>query len=63
MNFNENIASFIAHKATIQFLKEDTVSLYVYLTLKKSATKDDLKDIGKLLKDLSYTFKTYRDRR
>lgn len=39
------------------------ISLYVYLTLKKSVTKDDLKDIGKLLKDLSYTFKTYRDRR
>lgn len=32
VNFNENITSFIAHKATIQFLKEDTVSLDVYLT-------------------------------
>lgn len=32
VNFNENMASFIAHKATIQFLKEDTVSLNVYLS-------------------------------
>jgi predicted aminopeptidase len=31
VNFNENIASFIAHKATIQFLKNDTSSLNQYL--------------------------------
>jgi len=31
VNFNENIANFIAHKATIQFLKSDTVSLKEYL--------------------------------
>lgn len=31
VNFNENIASFIAHKATIQFLKNDTMALKKYL--------------------------------
>lgn len=31
VNFNENIASFVAHKATIQFLSGDTVSLSQYL--------------------------------
>ncbi len=31
VNFNENIASFIAHKATIQFLKNDTASLNEYI--------------------------------
>lgn len=36
------------------------ISLYVYLTLKKSVTKDDLKEIGKTLKNFSYTFKSYR---
>lgn len=36
------------------------ISLYVYLTLKKSVTKDDLKEIGKTLKTFSYTFKSYR---
>jgi predicted aminopeptidase len=32
VNFNENIASFVAHQATIQFLKNDTVALNEYLT-------------------------------
>jgi len=32
VNFNENIASFIAHKATIQFLKNDTLALQKYIT-------------------------------
>ena len=31
VNFNENIASFIAHKATLQFLKNDSVALINYL--------------------------------
>jgi predicted aminopeptidase len=31
VNDNENLANFIAHKATIQFLKNDTVSLKEYL--------------------------------
>ncbi len=31
VDFNENIASFIAHKATIQFLKNDTFALNLYL--------------------------------
>ncbi len=31
INDNENLANFIAHKATIQFLKNDTVSLREYL--------------------------------
>lgn len=31
VNFNENIASFIAHKATIQFLKNDSTALKNYL--------------------------------
>jgi hypothetical protein len=31
LNFNENIASFVAHKATIQFLKNDTTALNDYL--------------------------------
>jgi predicted aminopeptidase len=31
VNFNENIASFVAHKATIQFLKNDSVALNNYL--------------------------------
>lgn len=30
VNYNENLASFIAHKATLQFLASDTVSLHVY---------------------------------
>lgn len=30
VDFNENIASFIAHKATLQFLKNDTVALKKY---------------------------------
>jgi predicted aminopeptidase len=30
--FNENIANFIAHKATIRFLENDTASLHEYLT-------------------------------
>ncbi len=32
VDFNENIASFIAHKATIQFLKNDTITLKKYLS-------------------------------
>lgn len=32
VDFNENLASFVAHKATIQFLKNDTVSLNEYLS-------------------------------
>jgi predicted aminopeptidase len=32
VDFNENIASFIAHNATIQFLKTDTASLSEYLS-------------------------------
>ncbi len=31
VNFNENIANFIAHKATIQFLKNDSLALKQYL--------------------------------
>lgn len=31
VNFNENIASFIAHKATVQFLSRDKVALREYL--------------------------------
>ncbi|MEO6302965.1 MAG: aminopeptidase [Bacteroidia bacterium] len=31
VNFNENIASFIAHKATIQFLKNDSLALANYM--------------------------------
>lgn len=31
VNFNENIASFIAHKATLQFLATDTMALKEYL--------------------------------
>ncbi|MBA3682548.1 MAG: aminopeptidase [Bacteroidetes bacterium] len=31
VNFNENIASFIAHKATLQFLKDDTIALKKYV--------------------------------
>jgi len=31
VEFNENLASFIAHKATIRFLAEDTLSLNEYL--------------------------------
>ncbi|MCE3228093.1 MAG: aminopeptidase [Bacteroidetes bacterium] len=31
VNFNENIASFVAHKATIQFLARDTTALNEYL--------------------------------
>ncbi len=31
INDNENLANFIAHKATIQFLKKDTLSLNEYL--------------------------------
>ncbi len=31
VNFNENIASFIAHKATLQFLKNDTLALKTYI--------------------------------
>lgn len=31
VNFNENIASFIAHKATLQFLKDDTMALKKYI--------------------------------
>ncbi|MDO8999498.1 MAG: aminopeptidase [Bacteroidota bacterium] len=30
VNFNENIASFIAHKATIQYLQIDTTALKIY---------------------------------
>lgn len=32
INDNENLANFIAHKATIQFLKNDTISLKQYLS-------------------------------
>ncbi len=32
VNFNENIANFIAHKATLQFLKNDTASLHEYIS-------------------------------
>jgi predicted aminopeptidase len=31
VNFNENIASFIAHKATLQFLKNDSLALKEYI--------------------------------
>lgn len=31
VNFNENIANFVAHKATIKFLKNDTIALNTYL--------------------------------
>lgn len=31
INDNENLANFIAHKATLQFLKKDTISLNEYL--------------------------------
>jgi len=31
VNFNENIANFVAHKATIKFLKNDTTALNNYL--------------------------------
>lgn len=31
VDFNENIASFIAHKATLQFLKNDTFDLNLYI--------------------------------
>ena len=31
VDFNENLASFIAHKATIQYLKNDTTELKTYL--------------------------------
>lgn len=31
VDFNENLASFIAHKATLQFLKKDTLNLHDYL--------------------------------
>ena len=31
VDFNENIASFIAHKATLQFLKNDTLALKEYI--------------------------------
>ncbi|MDP1802924.1 MAG: aminopeptidase [Bacteroidota bacterium] len=31
VEFNENIASFIAHKATLQFLQKDTTALKIYL--------------------------------
>ncbi|MEI8135802.1 MAG: aminopeptidase [Bacteroidota bacterium] len=31
VNFNENIASFIAHKATLQFLKNDSTELNFYI--------------------------------
>ncbi len=31
VDFNENLASFIAHKATLQFLKNDTLELRTYL--------------------------------
>jgi predicted aminopeptidase len=31
VDYNENLASFIAHKATIQFLKKDTMELRVYM--------------------------------
>lgn len=31
VNFNENLAEFIAHKATLRFLKEDSISLRNYL--------------------------------
>ncbi|WP_317899475.1 aminopeptidase [Aurantibacillus circumpalustris] len=32
VDFNENIASFIAHKATIQFLQKDSIALAEYLS-------------------------------
>ena len=32
VDFNENIASFVAHKATIQFLKNDSIALKNYVT-------------------------------
>ncbi|MCW3076634.1 MAG: hypothetical protein JWO32_1243 [Bacteroidetes bacterium] len=31
VNFNENVASFIAHKATVQFLSQDTAAVKEYL--------------------------------
>lgn len=31
VDFNENLASFIAHKATIQYLKNDSIELKLYL--------------------------------
>lgn len=38
VNFNENIASFIAHKATVQFLNNDIVALKKYLDDQKDKT-------------------------
>jgi predicted aminopeptidase len=51
VDYNENLASFIAHKATIQFLKSDTANLNVYL----NSYNDNLlieKQMGEQLKGL-----------
>lgn len=32
VDFNENIANFVAHKATLQFLSSDTLALQIYIT-------------------------------
>ncbi len=52
INDNENLANFIAHKATIQFLKKDTLSLKEYMF--------DHNEREKLNKFLNSTTKTYK---
>lgn len=52
VDYNENLASFIAHKATLQFLRQDTVHLQEYLMSHTSNLRID-SFIGKQIKQLN----------
>ncbi len=57
VNFNENIASFIAHKATIQFLRTDTMHLNEYL----NNYGDNLNFNNFMLRQNAYLRKLYKN--
>lgn len=56
MNNNENLANFIAHKATLLFLKNDSLALNEYLN-----SIDDNKTINRFLNVSTTAYKHYLD--
>lgn len=55
VEYNENLASFIAHKATLQFLKSDTLELQKYISNYRDNEIID-KTLASIVKDMQLFF-------
>ncbi len=57
VDYNENLASFIAHKATLQFLKNDSTELNKYIRSYQDNKQIDT-EISKIISDLNLFYDT-----